>query len=219
MPVRIIKPNYRNITAAVASSKTNRSIMAESSLERDFLIILDFDLNVKFFEEQPLTIKFETKDGERRSYTPDFYVEYRTDIAPANRMKPLLCEIKYRSDLFAGWHLLKPKFKAARLFAKAQGWEFRIVTEVEIRQPYLENAKFLRPFRKHETNWDHYEILTGLLKHLRVASPRQLLLAYSEDKWKQAELLSSLWNLIAQKIIRTDLAEELTMDSELWYPF
>ena len=219
MPVRIIKPNYRNITAAVASSKMKRSLMAESSLERDFLITLDFDLNVKYFEEQPLTLKFEDKDGDARSYTPDCYVEYRKDISPADKMKPLLCEVKYRSDLFADWHLLKPKFKAARAFARQQGWEFRIFTEVEIRRPYLENAKFLRPFRKYETNWEHYKILTGLLNDLRVASPSQILLAYSEDRWKQAEILSSLWNLIAQRIIRTDLKEPLTMESELWYPF
>ena len=219
MPVRIIKPNYRNITAAVSSSKTKRSAMAESSLERDFLITLDFDVNVKFFEEQPLTLKFTDHDGDARSYTPDMYVEYRSDIAPANRRKPLLCEIKYRSDLFAGWHLFKPKFKAARAYARGQGWEFRIYTEVEIRCPYLDNAKFLRSYMKHETNWEHYEILTGLLKDLRQACPTQVLLAYSEDRWKQAEILTSLWHLIAKRIIRTDLTLPLTMNSDLWYPY
>jgi hypothetical protein len=101
MPVRPIKPNYRNITAAVASSKTTRSIMAESSLERDFLIMLDFDIGVKYFEEQPLRLEYNDAYGSSRSYTPDVYVEYRTDISPADRMKPMLCEIKYRSDLFA----------------------------------------------------------------------------------------------------------------------
>lgn len=217
MPVRIIKPNYRNITAAVASAKTNRMVMAESSLERDFLITLDFDLNVKYFEEQPLTVNFTDKEGEARSYTPDFYVEYRADIAPADRMKPILCEIKYRSDLFADWHIFKPKFKAARAFARAQGWEFRIFTEIEIRRPYLENAKFLRPFFRQEINWEHYNVLTELLTNLRVASPAQLLAAYSDDKWKQAEMLNSLWCLIAKRIIKTDLCKPLTMDSELWY--
>lgn len=217
MPVRIIKPNYRNITAAVASSKTNRSVMAESSLERDFLIMLDFDVNVKYFEEQPVRLEFAEKDGYQRSYTPDFYVEYRTDILPAKRMKPLLCEIKYRSDLFAAWHLLKPKFKAARAFAKANGWEFRIFTEVEIRCPFLENAKFLRPYLKYETNWEHYKILTELLRDLVQASPAQLMLAYSEDKWKQAEILTSLWHLVGKRIISTDLSIPLTMESALWY--
>jgi hypothetical protein len=191
--------------------------MAESSLERDFLIMLDFDIGVKFFEEQPLTIKLLDRDGESRSYTPDVYVEYRTDISPADRMKPMLCEIKYRSDLFADWHMLKPKFKAARAYAREKGWDFKIFTENEIRCPFLENAKFLRSFRQYQTNWEHYEILTELLTNLRQASPTQLLLAYSEDKWKQAEILSSIWHLIAKRIIRTDLSIQLTMNSELWY--
>ena len=216
MPVRPIKPNFRSITAAVSSSKNPRSVMAESSLEKDFLIILDFDVNVRVYEEQPLTVNYTDSDGSSRSYTPDFFVEYRTDIVPGKWMKPLLCEIKYRQDLFDGWHILKPKFKAARRLAKEKGWEFKIITEIEIREAFLYNAKFLRLYRKYETNWDHYRILTDLLIDLRQASPNQLLLAYSEDKWKQAELLTSIWHLVACRMIHTDLNVPLTMHSDLW---
>lgn len=190
--------------------------MAESGLEKDFITILDFDVNVENYEEQPLKIEFTDKDGSPRSYTPDFFVRYRRDIVPAKLMKPLLCEIKYRKDLFTNWHILKPKFKAARSLAKGNDWEFKIITEIEIRGAFLENAKFLRPFWMHETNWEHHDILSNLLREMREATPHQLLLAYSEDKWKQAELLSSIWHLLARRMIKTDLNDLLTMNSPLW---
>jgi hypothetical protein len=41
----------------------------------------------------------------------------------------------------------RPKFRAAQRYARQQGWRFRLVTERHMRTPYLENAKFLRPYR------------------------------------------------------------------------
>ena len=216
MPVRKIRPNYRSTTASVSTNKMNRPVGAESSLERDFLVILDFDVNVLRFEEQPLTIEFEDEKSCLHRYTPDFLVYYRADIVPAQSMKPLLCEIKYRKDLFANWKILKPKFKAARAFAKENEWEFRIITEHEIRTPYLKNAKFLRPFRNQPTNWEYFEILTGMLNEFRVATPQAILAAYSDDKLKQAEILPSLWQMVANRIVKTDLTVLLTMRSEIW---
>jgi hypothetical protein len=35
------------------------------------------------------------------------------------------------------WADLKPRFQAARSEARARGWTFRILTEVEIRNPLL----------------------------------------------------------------------------------
>lgn len=216
MPVRKIPPNYRSTTASVSTEKMGRPINAESSLERDFLVILDFDVNVLKFEEQPLTIDFKDNNGISHKYTPDFLVHYRDDIVPATDMQPLLCEIKYRKDLFANWKILKPKFKAARLFATARQWKFQIITENEIRTPFLKNAKFLRPFRNQLTNWEHFEIINGLLNDLRVTTPQEILAAYNADKWKQAEILPTIWHMTARRIIKTDLTFALNMQSEIW---
>jgi hypothetical protein len=51
----------------------------ESSLERDFLLLLDFNPDVEFFEEQPVKIVYHDAKGRRRTYTPDVLVRYRTD--------------------------------------------------------------------------------------------------------------------------------------------
>lgn len=215
-PVRIIPKNYRNVTGLLASSKNNAMAAFESSLERDFYTILEFDYNVDCFVEQPVRIDFSDKKGKSRHYTPDVFVKYRRDIVPALHMKHMLCEIKYREDLKKKWADYKPKFKAARRYAKNKGWEFRILTEREIRIPFLQNAKFLLPYRKISVDWHFVKLLKEAIYEIREADPQTLLLAVFADKWKQAELLPSLWFMISEKRIGTDLTLPLTMKSRIW---
>ncbi len=190
--------------------------MFESSLERDLLIQLDFDLNVARFEEQPLRVPFVDKAGRPHSYTPDILIFYRTDIVPAKGMPPVLAEVKYRQDLFANWKELKPKFIAARAFAREREWRFRILTEIEIRTPYLENAKFLRQYRRVESDWDRVHLLLDTLNELRATTPNALTLACFKDPMNRAELIPMLWKLVAQCRIGCDLNLPLTMETPIW---
>lgn len=98
MPVRKIPTNRRSITGLVSSRKNDRMTGFESSLERDFLLLLDFDRNVERYEEQPVTIRYRDREGKRRTYTPDVLVLYRQNLTGRDTC-PLLCEVKYRADL------------------------------------------------------------------------------------------------------------------------
>jgi hypothetical protein len=60
----------------------------ESSLERDFLLLLDFNPDVEFFEEQPVKIVYHGAKGRRRTYTPDVLVRYRTDSLQLRHTTP-----------------------------------------------------------------------------------------------------------------------------------
>ncbi|MDW7645230.1 MAG: TnsA endonuclease N-terminal domain-containing protein [Desulfuromonadales bacterium] len=129
MPVRKIPKNYRNITGRIAVSDGSEPKGFESSLERDFLILLDFDITVVRFEEQPATISYNDQEGRARTYTPDVLAFYRTDIPFSRKRVPCLFEVKYREDLKKGWKEFRPKFKAAIRYAKKRGWKFKIITE------------------------------------------------------------------------------------------
>jgi hypothetical protein len=191
--------------------------MFESSLERDLFIILDFDQSVASFEEQPLHIPFTDDQGRPRIYTPDVLIYYHPNAVSAHQRPPLLAEVKYRHDLFKNWKELKPKFKAARSYTREQGWQrFRIFTEIEIRTPYLDNAKFLRGYTHTELVADEVHMLLDTLSTLRVATPQSLLFVCSEDMMRRAELMPVLWRLIAQNYIGCDLDEHLTMESAIW---
>jgi TnsA endonuclease N terminal len=130
-PVRKISIGTSSMRGKTYSLKNGRHNDFESALERDFLQVLEFDSNVWYYCEQPITIEYELM-GIVREYTPDVLIYYREDIEPANKFKPMLCEVKYRKDLKENWKELKPKFMAALRYADAQGWKFKIITEKEI---------------------------------------------------------------------------------------
>jgi len=203
------------MTGLVASRKNDRMTGFESSLERDFLLLLDFDPAVARYEEQPVRIKYVDATGRRRTYTPDVLVYYHGDLAASADTRPLLCEVKYREDLFANWKEYKPKIRAGRAHACGQGWRFKIVTEREVRTPYLENAKFLRPYRRIETNQEDTALLLDTLREMEEADPEGMLAAVYHDRMRRAELLPMLWRLLADGHITADLSRPLTMRTRI----
>jgi hypothetical protein len=216
MAVRKIRANYGSVTGLVADDRSARSTGYESSLERDFIKHLIFNQNVFKHEEQPLTIEFTDIAGKQRRYTPDFLVFYRRDIALTRDWRPLLVEVKYRSDLFKHWIELKPKFRAARSYAKKHGWGFAIITERELRTPYLKNITFLLEFRKYPRDEVGSQLLLEAVANRNATTPAGLLDLISEDAMRRATLLPVLWQLIANGDIVIDLEQQLTMISPIW---
>lgn len=113
----------------------------ESLLERDYMLLLEFDDAVEKFEEQPVKIPFKTGI---KPYVPDILVHYRSSGKPDR--KPLLTEVKDSADLKKNAAKYAPKFKQAKIFAEEHGWDFHVVTETDIRIPRLKNLKFLREY-------------------------------------------------------------------------
>jgi TnsA-like endonuclease N terminal/TnsA endonuclease C terminal len=216
VPVRSIPKNYRSLTGKVIDFRSQSAVAFESALERDLYLLIDFDDAVARFEEQPVTIPYRDPAGVSRTYTPDVLVYYHSGLADQQDRQPVLYEVKYRDDLRANWGDYKPKFKAARRYARVQGWTFRLITEREIRTPYLKNAKFLREYR-HRTldSGDCCRVLAMLAERCET-DPEALLVALSDDRWERARLLPVLWQLIAVRQAGADLTVPLTMRSRIW---
>jgi hypothetical protein len=202
------------MTGMVASRKNDRMTGFESSLERDFLLILDFDRRVERYEEQPVIIEYISSEGRSRTYTPDVLVYYLQDLTGCD-MSPLLCEVKYREDLFANWKEIKPKIRAGRSYARAKGWRFKIITEREVRTPYLDNVRFLRQYRRIEANDVDTRLLLDTLREVRETDPESVLAAIHQDKVRRAELLPTLWFLLTDGQIEADLTQPLTMRTRI----
>lgn len=202
--------NRRSLTGAVASRKNDRMVASESSLERDLLVLLDFDPTVERYEEQPVRIKYRDAQGRKHTYTPDVLVHYHQEMVT---LSPLLYEVKYRRDLFDNWQEIKPKIRAGRGFARGQGWRFKIITEREIRTPFLWNATFLRQYLRFQPSDDERRLLLDVLREVQSSDPDSLLLAIYQEPVKRAELLPALWHLIAVRQILVDLSQPLNMRS------
>lgn len=182
----------------------------ESTLERDFVTLLEFDIAVDRYEEQPLRISYLGRDGRRHPYTPDFFVHYRGDAIST------LCEIKYRRELFENWSEFKERLKAGRIHASERGWRFQIFTEVEIRTPYLTNARFLLPYQRCQPNWEDAQLLLDTLRRYEDSTPKRLIEEIYCDIGDRARILSTLWKLVADRTVGVDLDQRLTMESSIW---
>jgi hypothetical protein len=215
MPVRTVRSTGRNITGR-AHAAPNAHETFESTLERDLLLLLRFDLNVDRFHTQPLSVPYTDKQGQPRHYTPDVLVTYRTDIAPANTMPTLLCEVKYTADLERNADEYTPKFRAATAYAQQRGWEFRVLDETHIRTPYLDNARFLYPYRQLTLEDDRKRLILEALFEQRQSTPEALLVSIYQAPDNRARLLPTLWALVSRLRIGADLSQPLTMHSPIW---
>ncbi len=138
MPVRKVSNRGGNIIGRFPSIKMGRMIAFESLLERDFIYLLDYDVRVERFEEQPLTIEY-LHDGQTLHYTPDF------QIIEAGR--PVLVECK--PERFIDTEDNRRKFVVAREWCASRDWEFRVVTDQQIRAGFrLQNLKRLTAYAR-----------------------------------------------------------------------
>lgn len=157
----------------------------------------------------------------RRLYDQNFINSSSTKsylIKPKSRIispKIILAEVKYRKDLIEGWKDHKPKYKAARLFAKERGWNFLILTEKEIRTTILDNIKFIRRYRHY--NFPPSELMKVLdkLAELESCKMNELLNSLTSECSVQGELIPIIWFLISRYEIDVDWNQPLTLNSRL----
>jgi len=217
-PVRKIGLGRRALAGLMPSDKGAEAspVRFESSLERDFFVLLEFNTDVIRWNAQP--IRLDLGDG-RGTYVPDVLATFVGPSRLSADTHQILYEIKYREDLAKNWRSLRPRYRAAMRFARGHGWRFKIMTEREIRTPLLWNAKFLLPYRHDEVSDQDSARLLSQLSQLSADSettPRDLLKACSDDRLVQAGLLSTLWHLVASRRIATDLRLRLSMQSRIW---
>lgn len=174
----------------------------ESALERDFVLLQRLDGDVLAVEEQPVTITWKDDAGQARQYTPDYRVVRRAGAE--------IVEVKYRQDLHENWRLYRPRFIAARDWAKAQGMGFHIATERGVRTPRLLNAKKLIPrMHDHVAPAMEARILQMAAQHGPVAFMR-LTEAVSGPDCPMVEVLAAVWALLAKRRLHADLDKPIT---------
>lgn len=216
MPVRKIVASTISFRGVVVSRKPGLEVEFESTLERDFAFLLEYNKHVSEYEAQPLKIVYHDKDGKKRRYTPDFLVKYSEDFEVSKGLKPTLYEVKYRDDLRENFAQYKPKFRAAIDYCKKVGWEFRIVTERSIRTGRLSNARLLLRYRYMYHPSDLVAKVQREMNLRKVTTPVKLLSEISQGKTEYGINVAILWNLIATGAIEFDQSAKLTMSTEIW---
>lgn len=207
---RKLRTSRRALTGRVVTADGEVSTF-ESSLERDWLVVLDFDPAVQSIEVQPFTLSYEV-DGVSSHYTPDVLVQ----VADGTNERVTVYEVKFASDLRENWRQYRARFKAAWRYCRAQGWRFEIVTEQRIRTPRLGNARFLRRYRTLRTDNLTCKQLLYTLKVLGPTTPQALLAGAYFSQDSRLTALPMLWKMVACRQVETDLDRLLTMGSKIW---
>ena len=171
----------------------------ESLLERDYMILLEFDESVERFEEQPVKIPF--KKGVK-AYIPDVLVHFDPSLGPR---KSALTEVKHTRDLDKNKDKYEPKFEQAQTFARNRDWEFRVVTELDSRPQRLKTFKFLREYLNIEPeSADCAHVLGAIRNHGGEVELDQLLDSLCKTLTERLLLVPTIWHLVATKKINID---------------
>ena len=214
MPGRKIRPNPRSITGRIPSDKKAGMIAHESLLERDVILLLEFDKRVRAIAEQPWPpIRFKQ---ERRwhTYTPDFFVTFW----PTENLRPTYLEAKYTADLRDQWTYLHPRLRAGFRHARSEGADFHIVTEKDIPRVKIRNLRRLWPHRSTVIEASLISDIVGSLKQYSLLTAEQLLAGLAATNECRAAYLTALWHCLASGSVRFDLESDLQPKSLLWLP-
>jgi hypothetical protein len=229
MPVRRIPPSVRSLTGRVAGTKCTGEAAFESTLERDLLLVLEFAPVVVAYEVQPVSIAYADETGRARTYTADVVIQRRQ--ADGTVLPSLLCEVKYRANAKPAEpearRALRRTLRAGRRYARERGWCFRLLTERDIRTPYLHNARFLLPFRTHSARAERLDRLQETLRAAAqgrgsLAAEALLALVVREGpcaaQTEYGWYVPALWHLLATGVLVADYAVPLTMQTPIVHP-
>jgi hypothetical protein len=212
---RHIRPTRRSVSGVYAFRGIT-SVPYESTLERDFLIRSGFLISVLEVIPQPVQIPFRGKNGQEYVYTPDFLVYYRLgDRSPEDYPKPVLVEVKPEMEWRKHWREWMPKWKAARRYAREQGWIFHIRDESRIRDQMLKNIQFLERYKRMQFPVEESRWVIDNLREMGCATMDYLLARHFMGIYR-AEGIAHIWHLLATRQLECDISSPFHEFTELW---
>lgn len=208
--VRKLRPTRRSVSGYYVF-RGKASVAFESTLERDFIIQMEFDSSVEEVIPQPCEIAFTGNKGRRYTYTPDFLVYFRDAV---NR-PPMLVEVKPTEQWKESWRKWSEKWKTARRYAKEQGWQFRIMDDSRIRNQVLTNINYLTRYKRTAVSSDLTDALMKTVATGEYSSFGELLSAHA-NSGDSHQLKRTIWHLVANRKLDCDLSVELNDNTLLW---
>lgn len=214
--VRPIKPTRRSVSGCLPFRGAG-GIPFESLLERDFLRRMRFSHRVESVIAQPVAVYFIDSRGCAQAYTPDFLVHYRQPLGIdyQDYIKPMLVEVKPSFEWRKNWRAWFSKWKAARRYARQEGWTFSIYDESRIRGLPLDNIHFLERFERLIFDKEEIDMVLATLRGMDIAPVHYLIARHFKGIY-QDRGVALLWHLIATGRVECDITEPLNQYLELW---
>lgn len=198
--------------------RKQKSIAFESTLERDLLVLLEFNDSVCDVVEQPITIEYVNANGRDTTYTPDFLVYFHEpETAVFNVVrKPWLIEVKPRRIIKKKFEELRPKFKVATKYASQNDMLFKIYDEDRIRGVYFQNITFLKRYKNLEYDVNEEERIITYVSMVGSTTVDHIIEALFITKTQKGLALGQIWHLLANKILHCFYGEPLNYHTAVW---
>jgi hypothetical protein len=162
------------------STTAGRFLEYESLLERDWMLLMDFDRDVEWICEQPLRLRY-AKDEQPASHVPDLMV-WRAGT-------PELCDVKSEERLDDPGFLAQ--VEATGVACREAGFRYRVLSEPD--RQLLVNVRWLGGFRERPPDPDGER--SRMLSVLAAGSLTigELLAGAREPMLARPVLMHSLW--------------------------
>ncbi|MFC0414163.1 TnsA endonuclease N-terminal domain-containing protein [Cytobacillus solani] len=202
---KIKASNKLSIRGKHNSTKMHRMIPWESTLERDFIKLLDFDPTVINFRFQPERIDY-VYQGKKLKYYPDFLVV-------KNDMKKYLYEVKAEDKINDEKN--KIKFQVGLKYCGARNMKYLVVTEKDIRKGFLiENLDILTEVRPDSVCRKVQQVIIRVLEEMNgrtsIGSLKEIITYFDES-----EVENNVFYLIYTHQVLTDLITHLINDESI----
>jgi len=215
-------------SAVKITGSTPDDVQYESVLEENFLFLVRFDHEVERYDRYRGKVIWIDKEGQEHPYRPDFEITFRP-TKKGKRRRNRVVEVKpdLTPDPFDRRTNLprretaaenQMKWRAAKKQLALQGKEFVVFRSLDIETDYLENAKFLLMYRDHPIPLGQASLFTDVLRGSGPLTLRNLLAKLTIDRQRRAELLPTLYSLIAERKVIADLSRILCFDTVLVLP-
>jgi hypothetical protein len=199
LPVRRFTPHkgQRHLSGLWWCATTGGHVGFESWLERDHVMLLDFDPDVVGIVSQPFWMHWrEGESGRRVSHAPDFFVRRRDGSAVVIDCRPV--ERRPPRDV--------AKFDATARACALVGWDYRLVGATDVTE--TGNVRWLAGYRHHRHRVS--ETAAALVKVFASPTP---LMAGAEAVGDPVAVLPVLFHLLWCHELLADLSAPLGGDT------
>ena len=207
---RAIGKTYGSFASRVPLRTPSGPQNTESQLETELVIQLNFTPIVKDIITQPV-IEY-ARAGKVVEYAADVFTSlfFWSIEHPCAYM----IEVKRQADLDRKKDEYAPKFAGARDWCAQNGVEFRIMTEREIRTPYLYNAKLLGRYVQQFPDHLHLEAIMRLVRD-RPKSTVELLPLLKAEGIEEPDARDAIEKAVANRDLGCDLSKRFDDDTLL----
>lgn len=207
---KITNTKNRKKTGCFPSRKNKRIVKFESLLEKDYIHLLEFDSDVLSYIEQPIPIEY-THYNKKYKYTPDFKVIRKNkiqiiEIKPYEKYKRILADVNKRK-----------KYDAALNYCNYKGYEFKIITDKDIRTGYLlKNIKYLYMYSTINVPENEKEYILKTVSSNISISINELINKLTTNDYLKIQYQRYIYSLLYSHELSTDLTNVISLESKLW---